>query len=45
MDPRVGVEWALGAGSKRWGKDLSVGRAAFLWRLFRRIYFPAFSSF
>ena len=22
MDPRVGVEWALGAGSKRWGKDL-----------------------
>lgn len=24
MDARVGVEWALGAGSKRWGKDLSI---------------------
>lgn len=23
MDPSKGVEWALGAGSKRWGKDLS----------------------
>ena len=23
MDPSKGVEWALGPGSKRWGKDLS----------------------